>query len=112
MLSAPSHVLPPVKSLCSKLLHSLLVSKERNRYTAHWYLVCVVIAVFGKLPNVERNVLFFLNNHFSLFYAVFKEKIYIYNGRSKKSAPPPKKNMGFVTLTLQNLFVCYTCCRD
>ncbi|XP_046846003.1 WD repeat-containing protein 75-like [Xenia sp. Carnegie-2017] len=34
MLSAPSHALPPVKSLCSKLLHSLLISKERNSVTA------------------------------------------------------------------------------
>ncbi|CAB3987441.1 WD repeat-containing 75 [Paramuricea clavata] len=28
MLSAPSHVLPPVTTLCSKFLHSLLISKE------------------------------------------------------------------------------------
>jgi hypothetical protein len=32
MLSAPSHVLPPVTTLCSKFLHSLLISKEPDRY--------------------------------------------------------------------------------
>ena len=32
MLSAPSHVLPPVTTLCSKFLHSLLINKEPDRY--------------------------------------------------------------------------------
>ena len=31
ILSAPSHVLPPVTTLCSKFLHSLLISKEPDR---------------------------------------------------------------------------------